>query len=116
MSNIEQIDALLAEYGEPTVELDDWEVPWFDSKVILEDGRRFLVHGDQRDQLRALEALGIDAPTASNAIAYATAVSWAYLSRKGRVAMTWPEFYAVCSFVQMQEPRAVDPTVTGGAP
>ena len=116
MSNLEQIDALLAEYGEPVVELEEWELPWFDAKVALDDGRRFLVHGDQRDQRRALETLGIGTPDQGTAIVYATCVAWAYLSRKGRVAMDWPAFEDACAFVQMQEPKAVDPTGTGGAP
>ena len=117
MSNTEaELNALLAEYGEPDTELEGWELPWFDTKVALEDGRRFKVHGDQRDQRRALEVLGIDTPQLSNAIAYATAVSWAYLVRKGMVADTWPAFDAACAFVQMAEAKTVDPTGTGGAP
>jgi hypothetical protein len=116
MSNVDEINALLAEYGEPVAELEGWELPWFDAKVALEDGRRFLVHGDQRDQRRALEVLGVEAPDQKNAIAYATAVAWAFLTRKGLVDDTWPAFDAGCAFVQMQETRTVDPTGTGGAP
>jgi hypothetical protein len=116
MSNIEAIDALLAEYGEPTVELEDWELPWFDAKVALDDGRRFLVHADQRDQRRALQTLGIDAPSEGTALAYATCVSWAFLTRKARVAMDWHTFEDACAFVAMQAPAPVDPTGTGGAP
>jgi hypothetical protein len=109
-----EINALLAEYGEPDVELEEWELPWFDTRVALEDGRRFKVHADQRDQRRALEVLGIESPQVSNAIAYATAVSWAYLTRKGQVSDTWAAFDAGCAFVQMQEVKTVDPTGTAG--
>lgn len=109
------LDALVAQ-GDPEVVFDDWELPWFDTKVALDDGRRFLVHADQRDQRAALEAMGIDAPTQANAIAYATAVSWAYLVRKGRVFMDWPAFEDACAFVVMQETKPVDPTGGAGAP
>lgn len=112
-----EMDRLLAEYGTPEVELDDWDLPWFDTRVALEDGRRFKVHADQRDQRAALEAMGIDQPTQANALAYATAVSWAYLTRKGRIADTWAAFDAACAFIEMADtPAPVDPTGKAGAP
>ena len=115
MSNIDAVEALMAEYGTTDAELEDWELPWLDVKVALEDGRRFKVHADQRDQQAGLDTLGIDRPGRDTAIAYAAAVSWAHLTRKGRIAMDWPTFNDACAFVDVGV-KAVDPTEAVGGP
>jgi hypothetical protein len=116
VSTLDEINDLLATHGTPEVELEEWELPWFDAKVALDDGRRFVVHGDQRDQRRAIEVLGGTAAATRDEMGLATATCWAYLSRTGRVDMDWPTFAAACAFVAMRAVAVVDPTGKDGAP
>jgi hypothetical protein len=117
VSTLDDINALLAAHGTPEVELEEWELPWFDAKVALEDGRRFLVHGDQRDQRQAMAAMGGSAAAQRDELGFSQAVAWAYLTRVGRLeGMDWPAFSAAVAFVQMRQTAAVDPTQRAGEP
>ena len=119
MSDVQaDIDNLLATYGEASVELEEWELPYFDAMVAMEDGRRFLVRGDQRDVRRGMEAT---AAVASDSVAaqllQLTAIAWAYLTRTAALDLSWAQFRDRCVFVQPRsKPATVDPTGTGGAP
>jgi hypothetical protein len=87
------------------------DLPYLDLVVIFDDGRRLECHADQRDQRRALVALGTSDPSLDQ-IGFARAVAWAYLSRTGAIDGTgWAEFDDTVPFVTAKEVQtAADPT------
>lgn len=79
--------------------------------AFLDDGRVFDVRADQRDMRRAFVALGITDPE-RDPLGFPRAAAWAYLTRRGELAMGWAEFDAQTIEVQATEgaDTAVDPT------
>jgi hypothetical protein len=86
--------------------------------AILDDGRWFESHPDQRDMRRAMIAIGTQDP-ATDSLGFPRACAWAWLTRMGGLDMGWAQFDAECCQVAPPEGEAgveaVDPTVAGPA-
>lgn len=85
--------------------------------AILDDGRWFDAHPDQRDMRRAMIALGTQDPE-TDTLGFPRACAWAWLTRMGVLEMGWAQFDAECAEVAPPEGEegveVVDPT--GPAP
>ena len=87
------------------------DLPYLDLLVLFDDGQEMKCHADQRDQRRALIALGVSDPSLDQ-IGFARAVAWAYLTRTDALdGMGWSDFDAVVPFVTAADTQsAADPT------
>jgi hypothetical protein len=84
--------------------------------AILDDGRWWEVHADQRDMRRAMIAIGTQDPE-TDRLGFPRACAWAWLTRRAVIEMGWAQFDAECAEVTtiagVDPLEAVDPTAEG---
>jgi hypothetical protein len=84
--------------------------------AILDDGRWWEIHADQRDMRRAMIAIGTQEPD-TDRLGFPRACAWAWLTRHAVIEMGWAQFDAECAEVTTLEGvdplEAVDPTPEG---
>jgi hypothetical protein len=88
---------------------DGAALPYFVGRVIFDDGREYASKADQRDQRRAMVALGHDSAE-TDPVGFWRACAWSYLTRNGVLEISWPDFDRDVAFVTREETETADPT------